>query len=399
MKAPFILRSSILAAAAAFAAGVAAHAAPTFTLDANPEGVTTDLWDLAQGSQVIFSSPQHNGGSDPRSAFGFTTTSGWGEPMHALWQDGTAGTTDFLEWQTLQPIDLSAIALHLADDGINNFRSASDFKLYTSQDGMNFSLVSTGVIPADANGYLSKPLLITDSALVGTVNAVRSFRLEMTRATGGGTRVVELDATGTAAAPVTTFLDRLAFNAATNSLTGRGAARDDEGPGLAGSFVVSSAVGGDTVQDAFGNNDGAIEPEDFIFGDGGTADNGDGIIGNGGETVDSIVWHTSAPLTLAGFRISLAGDGSSPDRDTELVRFLVGGQEVDLFDNNGFDGEVTRLFASAVTGNDFEIQFTKTTLSGGRIFEIDAITGTVPEPSAAALLLLGGALLARRRGK
>ena len=381
----------------------AATAAPVFQADPNAEGVGSDIWDLSQGSQVIFSSPQHNGAgnSDPRSAFGFS--SGFAETTHALWQDGAAGVIDFLEWQTPQPIDLSGISLHLFDDASPN-RSALDFKLFASQDGVNFSQISGGTMPADAGGYLNNPLLITDSAFTGTTSAVRAFRLEMTRTTGAGTRVAELDATGTVVAPVTTFLDRVAFNDATNSLTGRGAAaNDDEGAGLASGFTFSSAVAGgaDTVRDAFGGNHGTIEPEDFIFGDGGVPDNGNLTLGDGGETVDFIQWQTSAPLTLAGFRIGLAGDGGgNPDRDTQLIRFLVEGQEVALFDNDGFDGNVTHLFSGgAVTGDDFRIEFTRTTGQGGRIFEIDAITTAVPEPGSLALVLLGGAVLARRRGK
>ena len=348
-----------------------------FQADPAPEGVTTDIWDLSQGSQVIFSSQQHGccGNSDPRAAFGFT--SGFVEATHAIWQDSAPGVLDFVEWQTPQPVDLSAIALHLADDG-STFRSASDYRLFASQDGVNFSLVSTGVIPADGNGYLNNPLLIADSVLGGTTSAVRAFRLEMTRATGGGTRVAELDATGTAAAPVTAFLDRIAFNDSTNSLTGRGGAgKDDEGAGLGFGYTFSSAVvgGADTVRDAFGGNHGAIEPESFIFGDGGAVDNGNLTLGDAGETVDFIEWHTAQPLSLAGFRIGLSGDGPNPNRDTELVRFFIEGVEVDLFDNNGFDGDVTRFFAGGTAlADDFRIETTRTTGSGGRVFEIDAIT-------------------------
>ena len=377
MKLPGTLPAALLATISA------ASAAPVFQTDPNPEGVTTDLWDFALGAQVIFSTPQHNGAgnSDPRSAFGFNNTSGWVEPTHALFADGPgAGTVDFIEWQTLQAIDLSAIALHFQDDGSAN-RSALDFKLFASQDGVNFSQVSSGSVPNAGNGYLNNPLLIADGALTGTVTAVRAFRLEITRASGAATRVAEIDATGAisaAVAPAVPFLDRLAFNDATNSLTGRGGAgKDDEGAGLGSGYTFSSAVlgGADTVRDAFGGNHGAVEPESFIFGDGGAADNGNRTLGDGGETVDFIQWHTARPISLAGFRLGLSGDGASPNRDTELVRFFVEGVEVDLFDNNGFDGDVTRLFAGGTAlADDFRVEFTRTASSGGRLFEIDAIT-------------------------
>ena len=374
MKLPSLLPAILLASISAVSA------APVFQLDPNTEGVTTDLWDVALGAQVIFSTPQHNGAgnSDPRSAFGFNNTNGWVEPTHALFADGPGGgSVDFFEWQTPQPVDLSAIALHLRDDSSPG-RSALEFKLFASQDGVSFSQVSNGAIPNAGNGYLNNPLLITDDALAGTVSAVRAFRLEITRASGAGTRVLEVDATGTVAAPVTMFLDRLAFNDATNSLTGRGGAgKDDEGAGLGSGYTFSSAVlgGADTVRDAFGGNHGAVEPESFIFGDGGTVNNGNFVFGDAGETVDFIQWHTAQPLSLTGFRIGLSGDGGSPNRDTALVRFLVEGVEVDLFDNNGFNGDVTRLFGGgAALADDFRIEFTRTSGSGGRIFEIDAIT-------------------------
>ena len=363
------------------AAVVCAESAPVFST-AGGAGATGDLFDVAQGAGVILSTPQHNGAgnSDPRSAFGFT--SGFVETTNAIFADGPgAGALDTIEWQTATPVSLTSLSLWLADDGAGNpARGATEFKLFASADGATFSQISGGAIPRNAGGYLNKPLLVTDNALTGTTANVRAFRLEVTRATTSGVRVVEIDAAGTASGQTGNFLDRLVFNAAGNTLTGRGgAARDDEGPGLAGSFSVSSRVlGTDTAEDAFGNSNGAVEPETFIFGDGGNPDNGNATFGDGGETVDFIEWHTSAPVTLAGYRLGLSGDGPSSNRDTELVRFFVEGTQVDLFDNNGYDGDVTRLFADgAMVGDDFRIEFTRTTSTGGRIFEIDAITGVL----------------------
>ena len=83
-------------------------------------------------------------------------------------------------------------------------------------------------------------------------------------------------------------------------------------------------------------------------------------------------------VSLAGFRLALSGDGALPNRDTELVRFLVNGIEVDFFDNNGADGTFTRMFVDgAFVGSTFRIEMTRTTGSGGRIFQIDAVTGPV----------------------
>jgi hypothetical protein len=380
-----------------------AFAAPLFST-AGGEGEVNDLFDVAQGVQTIASSPQYSGffgvgccgQSDPRSVFGFTTpayngASGWVEPTHTIFQDGPgAGTVDFIEWQTAGPVNLTNIALRMQQDGVgNSTRAATDFKLFASVDGVTFSQISGGTIPGAPGANLNVPLLVTDNALTGTTTNVRSFRLEVTRASSGGARIVELDATGAPGAAIGTFLDRLAFNASTNAIVGRaGAVNDDEGPGLATNFTVSSRVlGTDTVEDAFGNANGAVEPEDFIFGDGGIADNGNQIMGDANETVDFIAWHTTQAISLAGFRLWISGDGASSNRDTQLVRFLVGGQEVDFFDNDGFDGIVTRIFSEgAMVGADFRIEFTRGTDSGPRIIEIDAITGP-PTPLNGELVL------------
>ena len=358
-------------------------AAPTF-ITSGGAGSTTDRFDLSQGARVIHSTNQHNGAgeSDVRQIFGLPNSGAWVEPGNAIFADGPgAGFVDTVDWQTPQALDVSSLQLRMSQDGANPLRGCSAFRLLGSADGMTFATMSTGTIPAGPTGNVNVPLLINDYALTNATG-MRAFRLELTRLTTGGPRVTECDATGSlSAAPAGLFLDRLAFNANTNTYTGRGAAgRDDEGPGLATGFTVSSAVlGTDTVEDAFGNKNGAVEPESFIFGDGGTPDNGDQVVGNDGETVDFIAWHTTAPITLAGFRVNLSGDGNSNARDTEMVQFIVEGQVVDCFDNHGFDGVVTRVFADgAVTGDDFRIEFTRTMPWGGRVFDVDAITGPAP---------------------
>ena len=371
----------------------AAHAAPVFSTGGG-SGVTTDLFDVALGAQVIHSTNQHNGAgaSDVRQIFGLPSAGAWVEPGSAIFADGPgAGFMDVVEWQTPGWINLVSISLRMAQDGASAFRGCGSFALFASQDGVNFSQVSGGSIPLSGGANVNVPLLISDSALSGVTANVRAFRLEISRLTAAGPRVVELDGFGSAGARPAgvQFLDRLAFNSAANTYTGRGAAaRDDEGPGPVTAFTVSSRVSGtDTVEDAFGNKNGTVEPESFIFGDSGSADNRDAVFGNDGEEVSFIEWQTPSPLTLGGFRIVVSGDGPTAYRDTELVRFLVNGEVVDCFDNNGADGAVTRSFVDgAVTGTTFRIEFTRTTATGQRIFDVDAIT-------AAPVVHTGGVVL------
>ena len=71
----------------------------------------------------------------------------------------------------------------------------------------------------------------------------------------------ESDGLGSVTTQVTNYLDRLAFNAAGNSdWTGQGAGDETAGLGTGYSFS-SNVLGADTVEDAFGNRNGAVEPE------------------------------------------------------------------------------------------------------------------------------------------
>ncbi len=382
-------------------AGAELQAAPTFSTDVGG-GVTTDLFDISQGAQVIqTTNVLQFGGEDIREAFG---GSGGIEGGNVIFEDGPGlGSIDTVLWQTAQTINLTSVELRFSQDGASPNRGTAAYNLFSTQDGINYTSVSSGAVPlvgGPGTSMVNNALLISDAALGAGTTAVRGFKLEITRNSGAGPRFVEIDGMGSITTQTANYHDRLAFNSITNGAY-MGQAGNDEAPGSATNFSTSPSIGGNTddVREAFGKTGGPIEPGTFIFDDGGTADNGNTIFGDGGEFVDFIAWQSTTPLTLAGFKLSLTGDGGgNPFRDTELVRFLVEGTQVDLFDNNGFDGDVTRLFAGgAVVGDDFRIEFTRTTTGGARLLEIDAILGVVPEPSSMMLGLVGGLVLFRRR--
>jgi len=247
--------------------------------------------------------------------------------------------------------------------------------------------------------------LFDNNAFSGVVDRVfaipqlgAGFEINTTRTNGAGPRILEIDAIVPDPFPANSIVDPFLFNAVTN-IVGEG----DEAPGLSTNFVTSLAFGGDNPEDAFGNNNGAIEPNTFLFADGGVADNGNNVFEVGPETVDSIAWDTTSPVLIRGYEIVFGGDSFGPHgfRGTELVNFLVEGVVVDTIDLNGYGAgaaAIQRVFAGgSLTGDNFEVQFTRSTTAGLRLFEINAI---VPEPTSMALLLIGTVgicLMPRRR--
>lgn len=368
---------------------VRAAGGPVYTSAAGP-GATDDGFDVSRGTQVISSTPQHNtccGNSDPRMALGLGPLPSWVEPGNAIFADGPApGHVDVLEWQTPEPLDLTRIEIRLAQDGPDSpYRGTAAYRLWASADGMQFAPISGGAIPLRNGVMIHAALLITDRALNGVTTGLRVFRLELTRLSNGGPRLIEVDGFGAPGTGAGEFLDRLAFNAADNTYTGRaGASRDDEGPGYATDFAVSSRQHGtDRVEDAFGNADGLLEPDAFNLADGGVPDNGNAVLGDGGETLDFLEWVTDTPLGLAGYRLTQGGEDAGTRRDIAWVRFLVDDEERDVFDNLGRGGEVLRRFAGGpVEGSRFRLELTRQTSAGPRLIEIDALRSPPPPTPA-----------------
>jgi cysteine-rich repeat protein len=173
--------------------------------------------------------------------------------------------------------------------------------------------------------------------------------------------------------PLQAVRNPVLFNAASNDPAA------DEMPGLGINFTSSPAQSGaDTVEDAFGNQDGTVEPATFIFGDSGAPDNGNAVLGDGGELVDYIEWQTSEPVDVLGYHLIIS-QFDPFGRQMELVRFLVDDVERDSFDNDSATGtpdvanEIERPFGQLLTGTTFRIELTRAS-NGPRITEIDALT-------------------------
>lgn len=328
-------------------------------------------------------------GDDPRDAFG--NNDGPGEATAFIFNDGRTAdngngifgdlseSTDFLTWSTNSVVVIDGYRYNVSSDGPDPSRGTQLLRL--AVEGEIDDLYDND----NTNGETSR--------LFSVPQVGNSFEFGLTHNHPNGARVEEIDAivTSTAGAVV----DPDIWNAVTN---GGG----DQPAGLSTNITASSKVEGiDTPEDAFGNNNGLVEGDNFMFGNEGTNDNGDNLAGNGGETVDFIEWHTTSLIQLEGYQVGVAGDNGGVEdatRSTELVRLLVEGNLVDTIDLNGHSGAFLRLFSGgAVIGDDFRIEFTRHNGSQ-RIFEIDAVNAVVvPEPGACGMLLVGVAWLLCRR--
>jgi hypothetical protein len=161
-------------------------------------GVTTDLFDVSNGTTVMDFSPQNPlaGASDARSIFGFL--SGFVTPGEAIFADGgMPGDVDFVTFRTLAPINLVRYELRLQDDssfsGTAN-RGVTSVELFASPDGALFDLISSGPITPFYNGaYGFTQITVSDDV---SANGMQFFRLEVTRVNDSGPRIVELDGFG-----------------------------------------------------------------------------------------------------------------------------------------------------------------------------------------------------------
>lgn len=196
------LRQFALPLSLLFANG-GAFAAPTVT-GGGLEGVSDDIFELSQGTLVLSNSPLLNccGGAPAENTFG---GSGGVEGVHTLFADGApAESIDFINFQTGSLIELTGYTATLADDSDNPAnlgdpnRGSSSFSLYVSPDASFAAPVlisTTPLLPSYSTNYGTNGILITDSFAPVTGEF---FRIQITRATGAGPRIREVDGVGTA---------------------------------------------------------------------------------------------------------------------------------------------------------------------------------------------------------
>ncbi|MBN1345833.1 MAG: PEP-CTERM sorting domain-containing protein [Phycisphaerae bacterium] len=290
-------------------------------------------------------------------------------------------TVDWLSWNTTQLVVLDGYRVGLGSEGppqgYNRGTELFSFGVAGEQDDF-----------FDDNGQSGPGTPVARYFAIPQVG--NSFAVNLTRTTTSGPRIDEIDAIVPEAPAPDVFTDPILFNATT---LGAG----DEAAGLALNFASSATIPGDTIEDAFGNQDGGIEPSSLIFSDAGAvADNRNNTFDVGVETIDWISWDTTRLVELHGYQLGLSPDGESDYRGTELVRFFVDDVLVDIIDFNHSSGTIDRIFAGGpVVGDSFRIELTRTIATGGsRVLEINAI---IPEPGSLGLLGLAGVLGLVRR--
>lgn len=338
-------------------------------------------------------SSQVGGIDDPRGAFGSNT--GPVEPNTFIFGDGGVPdngnqimgdggeTVDSLTWNTTSPVILEGYRLNVSAD-VPNPQRGTQLVAFSVNGELDDFFDNNG-----ASGPVDRLFSIPQ---IGS-----SFELNTTRTTSEGPRIGEIDAIVPDPLPPNAFVNTRLFNAITNDPS-----QGDELPGLSTNFTHSPSIPGDTVESAFGSNTGGVEPNTFLFADGGTPDNGNNTFDFGQETIDFIEWDTIVPISLWGYEIELHGDdplagGNPENRATELVRFFVDGNLVDTIDFNAFSGAVIRSFGGPIAGDTFRVEFTRTLDSGPRVVEINAV---VPEPGTWVMALVAcGALALRSIGR
>jgi len=347
-------------------------------LDPNLFNATTNTGvDDPPGAGVNFAASSAIGPDDPRDAFG--NNDGPIEPTTFIFADGGAAdngngilgdggeTVDAITWQTNQVVLLEG------------------YEYSGSSDGPAFGFSrGTELVRFSVNGEVDD--LYDHNSTTGGVQRLfavpqvgNTFEVNTTRRLTTGPRVNEIDAIVANGLPASLRVAPIHFNATTN---GAG----DEAPGLGTNFAATSVLGGDTIEDAFGNNNGGVEPTSFLFADGGTPDNGNNTFDVGAETIDAISWNTTSALTLHGFRVALTPDGGgSTNRGSELVSFFIDGALVDTIDFNAMGATIDHLLPGGpVTGSSFRMEVTRSETSGPRVLEIDAILEQNQAPIAEA---------------
>jgi len=386
-RSAFVYRSRRVSLVVLALAGLAlahgvARAAPStaFTIVNTPApdgGVTTDVFDFSQGARV-YSASATEGNDSVRDILGASTAGNFG-PGHTIFADGD-GATRNLHFRTASLMTLTRYELRTAADPGTWERDLKFVRVWGSADNITWTDFGSTAV---ANPYNTIPgVTLSAIRITGTVTdatPAQFYRLEVQNGGLSGVRIVELDGFGTAPKTWAGGLvrDPVVFNAAANGLPSN--SRLDEDPGYVVNITSSATLNDRTPRTAFGGYAVVVEPYTLLFSDGGTPDNGNQTMGDGGETVRWLQWQTSTnlPAPLAGVRLN----GLGTDRSVELIRFSINGTAVTLFNGSTLydhnkGGTLDLMFQtprSIPAGTTLRLELTGGESNGPRLSEIDAL--------------------------
>ena len=171
---------------------------------------TDDLWDVSKGSTVTATSgiltPSSYWGSFPEGMFGGYNTS-YIEPSNTIFADyQAAGTTHWIEWQSLNAMTLRSFNLVASHDGAGNInkRGFTEFRLFArSNPGDSWTSVYTYATDPDNDSNYGGGTTYTNTwALelgvdLSSAITAQYFRAEFDQAgspsNASGPRILELD--------------------------------------------------------------------------------------------------------------------------------------------------------------------------------------------------------------
>ena len=166
-------------------------------------GVTTDLWDISQGTTITGNSPFDSAFGSPhpydaRDIFGGHFGDYLPESGDVVFDDNqSAGFVHFVQWKTLAPVTLGSFNLHAQADGDPTFqREIARFRLLAKSAGSStFDLVLFDVTPTRPHTYLDPSIhLFIQGNLSVTAQEFRAEFFDVGGTPYGGPRVIELDA-------------------------------------------------------------------------------------------------------------------------------------------------------------------------------------------------------------
>lgn len=160
--------------------------------------VSTDSWDISQGSTVTSSSGIIPGYS-VNAMFGELGQNNGNGNTWTYFADGQPpGFVHFVEWQTPAPVELGQVRLYaFGDDFLNDSREFDQFTLKTKSPGSStFDVTLITYMPTHPYTFVDAGNFLILDQLIPSVTA-QEFRAEFVQYTAGngfdGPRIVELD--------------------------------------------------------------------------------------------------------------------------------------------------------------------------------------------------------------